>query len=168
MEAVINRRETAEEYLNRLVQTYQTGLLRTCVLLLGDRQLAEDAVQETFWKAYRSRDRFRGLSEKGWLYRIAVNTCRDTQRTWWHRHVDRRAALPESAESAPQDEALAVRMAVERLPYKLREVILLYYYQDMTVTEIAAAVKAAQSTVSRRLRQAKAKLHEELGDLFDA
>ena len=67
-----------------LVAQNQEKLLRTCYLYLRDRQLAEDAVQETFLKAYRSLPAFRGdSSEKTWLMRIAVNTCRDLYRSEW-------------------------------------------------------------------------------------
>ena len=52
-----------------------------CFACLNDEALAEDAVQETFLKAYRALDRFRGdAEEKTWLLRIAINTCRDLRR----------------------------------------------------------------------------------------
>lgn len=70
--------ENARQRLVRLVEQYQTDLLRLCYIQLHDTALAEDAVQETFIKAYRSFPSFRGdCSEKTWLMRIAVNTCRD-------------------------------------------------------------------------------------------
>ena len=70
--------ENARQRLVRLVEHYQTDLLRLCYIQLHDTALAEDAVQETFIKAYRSFPSFRGdCSEKTWLMRIAVNTCRD-------------------------------------------------------------------------------------------
>lgn len=70
-----------EQTLNRLVERYQTDLLRMCYLNLRDAELARDAVQETFLKAYRSMEHFRGdCQEKTWLMRIAINTCRDMRR----------------------------------------------------------------------------------------
>ena len=72
--------DTSKE-LERLVQTYQTQLRRLCCMILKDVHLAEDAVQETFLKAYLGMNRFRQeSSEKTWLTRIAVNTCRDLLR----------------------------------------------------------------------------------------
>ena len=154
-----------EEALNRLVEEHQTALLRLCYLMLKDAALAEDAVQETFWKAWRSMDNFRGeSSEKTWLAHIAVNTCRDMKRGAWLRHTDRRVTpemLPEAASSyTERDEAVTV--AVLALPDKLREPITLYYYQDMTMQEIADALGVALSTVHARIQKAQNKLRMEL------
>lgn len=147
--------------LERLVLQYQLPLLRTCFLYLRDRTLAEDAVQETFLKAYRSLASFRGeCSEKTWLMKIAMNTCCDLRRAHRLRRIDPRRIpelLPQAAEPfAPAEEALVTQ--VMQLPRKLREVILLYYYQDMTVTEIAVSLGISQSSVSGRLKRARGKL----------
>ena len=147
--------------LERLVLRYQQPLLRTCFLYLRDRALAEDAVQETFLKAYRSLASFRGeCSEKTWLMKIAMNTCCDLRRAHRLRRIDPRRIpelLPQAAEPfAPAEEALVTQ--VMQLPRKLREVILLYYYQDMTVTEIAVSLGISQSSVSGRLKRARGKL----------
>ena len=145
----------------RLVLQYQQPLLRTCFLYLRDRTLAEDAVQETFLKAYRSLASFRGeCSEKTWLMKIAMNTCCDLRRAHRLRSIDPRRIpelLPQAAEPfAPAEEELVTQ--VIQLPRKLREVILLYYYQDMTVTEIAVSLGISQSSVSGRLKRARGKL----------
>lgn len=78
------------DYFERLVNQYQTSLLRTCYMYLRDQEQAKDAVQETFLKAYRNLGAFRGESaEKTWLMKIAVNTCHDMRKTGWFRHMDR-------------------------------------------------------------------------------
>ena len=75
-----------EQELVRLVDAYQFSLRRMCCAILRDRALAEDAVQETFLKAYKTLDTFRKeSSEKTWLMRIAINTCRDFRRSAWFR-----------------------------------------------------------------------------------
>ena len=80
-----------EEEFSRLVSQYQQQLLHMCTMYLHDESAAEDAVQETFLKAYRSLPQYRhDCSEKTWLMRIAVNTCRDMIRSSWFRHNDRR------------------------------------------------------------------------------
>lgn len=64
-----------EQIFERIVAQYQQPLLRMCYLHLSDRTLAEDAVQETFIKVYRSLDTFQGqCSEKTWIMKIAMNT----------------------------------------------------------------------------------------------
>ena len=80
---------TRDEKLEVLVDKYQVSLLKVCFTFLRDRSLAEDAVQETFIKVYQSLDSFQGnSSEKTWIFKIAMNTCRDMLRGRWFRFVD--------------------------------------------------------------------------------
>lgn len=82
--------DSREEQIGHMVALYQLPLLRLCMMYLHDEEQAKDAVQETFIKAYRHLDGFRAdASEKTWLTRIAVNTCKNVLRTGWFRHVDR-------------------------------------------------------------------------------
>ena len=91
MEAVKDPDSLRDQTIEKLILQYQTPLLRLCYVQLQDQALAEDAVQETFLKAYKGFASFRGdSSEKTWLTRIAVNTCRDFQRGGWFKHTDRR------------------------------------------------------------------------------
>ena len=150
-----------EQLFTELVNEHQTSLLRMCYLMLHDSGLAEDAVQETFVKAYRALSAFRGTSSlRTWLMRIAINTCRDMQRGSWLKHLSRTVTLDqlaEPSESFPEDE-LAVNMEIARLPMKLREAVLLYYYQNMGIEEVAEALGIAVSSASERLKRAKEKL----------
>lgn len=163
--------ESRTEALARLVHEHQSSLLRLCYLSLRDEELARDAVQETFLKAFKAYDRFRGdSSEKTWLTHIALNVCRDLRRSNWLRFIDRRVT-PESVQriaDAP-DKHIALRFAVSQLPIRLQEAVLLYYYEGMTIDEIAEVLHTAKSTVSLRLKQAREKLHIELegGDDHD-
>lgn len=154
-----------EAVIRRMIGEHQTALLRLCYLYLHDVHLAEDAVQETFIKAYRTLDTFRGASsEKTWLTRIAMRTCCDMRRSFWFRRMDRRITpdmLPDQASEADEDES-ALTLALMNLPRKEREVVLLYYYQDMNMTDIADALGLTQPTVSYRLRRAREKLRQEL------
>ena len=156
-----DRAQDPNHELERLVLQYQQSLLRTCFLYLRDRTLAEDAVQETFLKAYRSLASFRGeCSEKTWLMKIAINTCCDLRRAHRLRRIDPCRIpdlLPQAAEPFTEAEEALVTQVMQ-LPRKLREVILLYYYQDMTVTEIAVSLGISQSSVSGRLKRAREKL----------
>ena len=152
--------EDRAQALARMVAEYQGALLRMCYLYLQDASAAQDAVQETFLKAYKGYASFHGKStERTWLMSIAINVCRDMNRSAWLRHIDRRVTPEDVPLPAPQDEeALALAEAIRRLPNRHRDVILLYYYQDMTIKEVAEALHAAPSTILKRLNQAKDKL----------
>ena len=116
-------------------------------------------------KAYRGFDSFRGeSSEKTWLCSIAVNVCRDFERGSWFRHTDRRVTpdmLPETAEP-PAERDIDLTLAIMALPRKLREAVILYYYQDMGTEEIADTLGIAQSSVSNRLKRGREKLRRAL------
>lgn len=144
-------------------------MLRLCFAYLCDTALAEDAVQETFFKAWKSYDRFRGeAEEKTWLTRIAINTCKDLMKSAWMRNTDRFVspdALPEG--EVPFDERDdTVTRAVLALPPKIKEVTLLHWYQGMTLEETAKVLRLPRSTVNYRLKKAKLMLKKELEDWY--
>ena len=158
-----------EQIFTELVSSHQTSLLRMCYLNLHDTGLAEDAVQETFVKAYRALPGFRGeCSMKTWLMRIAINTCRDMQRGSWLKHISRTVSLDQLAEPSESfsEDALAVNIEIARLPVKLRETVLLYYYQNMKIEEIADILGIAVSSASERLKRAKEKLRYALKEVY--
>lgn len=154
-----------DQFFVKLVNEYQGVLLHMCYVSLRDQELAKDAVQETFLKAYRSLPTFRGeSSEKTWLIQIALNTCRSMQRSAWLRHHDRRITPEDVPQPVwmPPEEDMDVLCDIMRLPPKLKEVIMLYYWQDMSVSEIAQSLSISQSTVSRRLQHARNVLRDVL------
>ena len=87
--------EGSSEWLERAIVSHEAALFRLCFAYLGDAALAEDAVQETFVKAYKSGDRTGGDGrEKAWLTRIAINTCKDMRKSAWFRSTCRRKRYP--------------------------------------------------------------------------
>ncbi len=154
-----------EERLNQMVLTYEKDLLRLCVVYLRDLDLARDAVQETFLKAFRRMDRFKGnASEKTWLMRIAINTCKDMLRSSWFRHVDHSAVLDDLPlpVSPPSVEHIALTSAIMALPGKYKEVILLHCDQGMNIRETAQALGITPPAVINRLKKARKCLAAEL------
>ena len=155
-----------EQRLTHLVKAYQKPLLDLCYIYLRDRALAEDAVQETFLKAYRGMKAFRGESkERTWLTRIAINTCRDIKRSAWHRHTNR-AVTPEelpAAEERQHSLHIDIADAVMHLPDSYKEVIILHYFQEMTLSEIASIMGVTTSSISRRIKKANKELYSFLG-----
>ncbi len=167
MEIVKDLCNDHEAVLTHMVENYEVLLFRTCYIYLRDRELAEDAVQETFLKAYKALHTFRGdCSEKTWLMKIAVNVCRDMKRSVWMRFVDRKVSLdllPQPAQEYDGWNSLDLASAIMKLPVKLKEVVLLYFYHDMSMREISDAVGVSASVVSKRIKQACSKLEGILG-----
>ncbi len=153
--------DSKEERIERMVALYQLPLLRLCILYLHDEDLAKDTVQETFVKAYRNLDSFRAeASEKTWLTRIAVNTCKNVYRSGWFRHVDRSVTPDMIAEkfASADEEDNTLTEAIMRLPLKLREAALLCWLQGMTYEEAADALGVSRQAVGSRLNRARRKL----------
>lgn len=157
--------------LEQLIDRYQEQVMRMCFLYLCDKTMAEDAMQETFLKAYRAIDSFRGdASEKTWIMKIAMRTCYDMNHSGWFRIINRHVTpdmIPEPAVPFEESDDELIS-AIIRLPIRLREVILLYYYQHLTVNEVAETLGISQSSVSGRLKRGRKKLKAMIeGSEFD-
>ena len=154
-----------EQEIQRLMQEHGDYLKRLCFLYLRDEAAAEDAAQETFLKVYRALSDFRGdSSEKTWISRIAINTCRDFRRAAWFRLVDPQAVLenipaPDDDFAKTDDTVLKEIMA---LPRKYKELILLRYYQNLSLKEVGEALDLSVSTASTRLKRARELLKKRL------
>ena len=152
-----------EQFLERLMHEYGDGLLRTCYLYLKDYQLAEDAVQETFIKAMKSYELFEHKSsEKTWLMRIAINCCKNVMRTKWFR--TRQNNLENHMNGINDDpindflEKDSVSSVIMALNADDRQIIVLYYYQELSVKEIAIIIGKSENTTMQRLNRARGKM----------
>lgn len=163
--------------LERLMQEYGTKVLHLAFFYLKDRQLAEDVAQEVFIKAFRHWESFRGESSAyTWLYKITVNLCRDKARSaWWRRMlpseepretgataVDSLVPPEESPEEALLENAQRdlIMQQVMKLPEAYREVVTLFYYQDLSTVEIAEVTGQNENTIKTRLFRARAMLKQ--------
>jgi RNA polymerase sigma-70 factor (ECF subfamily) len=121
--------------------------------MLQDRQLAEDAVQEAALMAWRKMERLRpGSGMQPWFLGIVANQCRTIRRgPWWSvvkTDALRRSSLPLEDQVAGHAD---LRRALSRLKHDQRVVILLYYYLDLSLHEIAAVTGASFAAVRGRL-----------------
>ncbi|CEG28831.1 sigma-70 family RNA polymerase sigma factor [Bacillus sp. B-jedd] len=143
-------------------------------LFARNRQTAEDLSQEIFIKCYEKLDGFRGEAGiQTWLYRIAVNHCKDYVKSWHYRKVHASEMIAslmpgkqDGAESeyfvrAEQDELIE---AVFRLPLKYKEVIVLAYFHDLTMKEISEVCDVNINTVKSRAAKAKDLLKQQLSE----
>lgn len=134
------------------------GLARYCWRLLGDCELAHDIAQESF---ARMVARWRGIEDpRAYVFRVATNLVR---RAWRDRERHRVTAVAVAAEiaveqPAPDPEWISLRTAVEQLPRRLREVVLLHYFADLSVAEVANAVGRPEGSIKRQLSEARGQL----------
>ena len=162
-------RGSGRSELERLMEQYGSSLLRMCALYLKDADLAQDAVQETFIRAYRHIEDYRGeSSERTWLMAIAINVSRDMLRTAWFRHQSRSTdidTLPEKpAEFEFPDNTVLTE--VMHLPAKYREVVLLRYYEGLKLKEVASALGLSDGRVRSRLNKANQLLRDRLKEWY--
>lgn len=151
-----------EQELTRLMDTYENLLLGLCIIILRDYHLAQDVVQETFLRAWRTGN-LRPETEKPWLVRVAVNLCRDQQRSRWWRHTDR-SVTPEELDVPVLPAESDVIRAVKALPRREREVVVMHYWGNLSAQEMAHALHIGRATVYRRLESARKRLKTELDE----
>ena len=138
--------------------TYADMLYRIAVSILRSSDDAEDAVQNVFCRYLDKSPEFRDREhEKAWLIRVTVNQCKDHMRrrklrTWLP--IDALVDVGVRPKSTPALDA------VGELPEKYRTVVILYYLEEMSIDEIAAALSLSPSAVKMRLSRAREMMRE--------
>ena len=152
-------RHSAEDRYNQWVHAHYRFLMRSAWALTGSRAVAEDVVQECFALAWEHRTQLREEAlARAWLFRI-MRRCAVRQRApdtepldingdgeWSHDHA---------ADDPGNDDRLDVVKALGRLAPIHREVLVLYYFDDMPTTQMAQALDVAPGTVLSRLARAR-------------
>jgi RNA polymerase sigma-70 factor (ECF subfamily) len=157
------------EGLTRLFEESAGELMGTLYFMLGNREDARDALQETYLKCWRKRDALPAVRDlRAWVFNIALDTARDLRRSAWRRRArplpeDENvltAAMTRTETRAPDDgeTIVRVRREIERLPETEREVFLLRENGGLSYAEIAGACGAPLGTVKTRMRSALARL----------
>jgi len=154
-------RDAFEEVVDR----YGLRLLRTARLILRDEALAEDAIQETFLKAWQRIGSLRDEDPGPWLTRIAMNESISTYR---RRHrfqalTERFGRLGSSKPEVSSEARLDLAHALDRLTVEQRAAVALHYYQDLSVEETAQMLRVPLDTVKSRLKTALRRLRELTG-----
>jgi len=154
-----------------LVERHFADCLRFATHMLRAPQDAEDAVQETFLRAYRALD---GYDERqtfrSWLFRILINRCRSAATARGRRNarvaLDERAMLAAPARGAgvsPED-AIAIAAALQQLDVRSREAFLLRYGEGLDYVEMARLSGDGVSALKMRVKRARERMREFLGE----
>lgn len=151
--------------LGELAERHERRLLGLAVGLLGSRELAEEAVQDSWIRVVRSAAGFDQRAEvRTWLYRIVINRSRDIARRERSQRARRNGKAPPAETPAPAEPELraAVRRAVGELTAVEREAVLLCCHADLTHAQAAAILQIPLGTLKSRVRTALTRLERSL------
>ncbi len=163
----INSAEWAASEFGELYQEHSQAIYYLALRLLSDPQKAEDATHDVFLKAFRKVDQFRGeASWRTWLYRIAINHCRNLQQTWHERHMLNNAddvlweTTPGSAESPlrvleTRELGERIQKALDGLTPEYRLLLLLVADKELSYDEVAALTDQTPDAVRGKLHRAR-------------
>jgi RNA polymerase sigma-70 factor (sigma-E family) len=155
----------SDEAFAELVHAAWPGLYRTAYLLLGEHQLAEDLVQTALAKTYASWGKVREPAAAAGYARVVLA---NTAASWFRRRSWRNelpsSALPELPTSAEPSDRPAVLAALATLPPRQRAVVVLRYYDDLSVRDVAHALGISEGTVKSQTSAALLTLRAQLGD----
>ena len=167
-DAIARCQDGDRDAFRHLVDRYKDVMYGTAVLMTGNRSVAEETVQEAFLSAWRGIAGFkRGRPPKPWLMRILVNRVMDGRRRRSVPTVPLADMDPAGAPSVP-DEAGAfenrtvVRQALAHLVPEQQQVVVLRYFAELTVPEVARSIGVKEGTVKSRLHRALGRLREKL------
>jgi RNA polymerase sigma factor (sigma-70 family) len=151
--------------LGRLYEQRYHRLLRVAEAIVGDADIAHDAVQEAFARAIRSRNAFRGEGTlEGWVWRTVINTARNARRDLPPAASELSELLANPPVNGSAHDEL-VRALVAALPERQRLVLFLRYYADLDYDQIAAVLEVKPGTVGATLNQAHAALRRRLQEV---
>ena len=163
-------RELPAEVTDEVVRHYSPMVWRIVLTKTQSSHDAEDIFQEVFLKLVMNEKPFASEEHrKAWLIRVAINCCNSHFVAPWRKNIDSLSDIemddiPDEDDFYKADDKPDVYAEVLKLPQNMREVILLYYYENMSVREIAEALHTSEVNIKKRLSRARQKLRLELED----
>lgn len=163
--------DNKEIIIEDIMNMYSKGVYLLAYSFVKDQGLAEDISQEVFIKCYKNIEKFRrDASIKTWVYRITVNTSKDFIRKKRFRVLIYSKLFLENFKQSESSEEMFIKQnqnaqilhKVLSLPQKYREIVVLYYFQDLKVSEIGETLGLNTNTVKTRLTRGRSILKENL------
>ncbi|WP_301109347.1 sigma-70 family RNA polymerase sigma factor [Sporosarcina sp.] len=160
-----NSQGESEKWLRNLMDEYGGRLTNLAYSYLKDWGKAQEVVQDVFFTCYSQYAKIEEIqSLEAWTYRITINRCKDVLKSSWIKRVTVNNNLfaflksttvsPEAAVIARDENTMLVKKVLE-LPVKYREVIHLFYYEELSVAEISALLKININTIKTRLKRGR-------------
>lgn len=169
-----------------LIRRYEKPIFNYIYRLVKHREEAEDLAQETFTKAFFALHQYDHTYEfSTWIFRIALNVCRDyfrrkkflffslntpvgeEEETEWGDLIEQNSFLDPDGELNNQELREELEKAIDHLPLKFKEVIILRHLEGLSYNDISEVTNLPVGTVKTYLHRARKKLREELKDYLD-
>lgn len=157
-----------QEAFKQLYDLYKNEIYRTCFYIVFDKQLAQDLLQETFVLAYRHIGKVnKPESLKAWLTTIAIRQSRrfiqkEKKNTWieWQDHLTQAVSDTQTPEELliANEQKASLLEALASLSMEARSILTLFYYNQLKIKEIAAAMDQPEGTIKWKLHQARKQL----------
>jgi len=157
--------------LEYIMDSYGDEIKRFIYTYVKNNADTDDITQEVFVTVFQKLDTFQGKSTlKSWIYSIAANKCKDHLRSWTYRNRKLREKMIQSKELSEQKNTTPELFSIQqsdsnemisqilKLPVHYREVIILFYFKEMSTKEIAEVLNIFEGTVRTRLNRAREKL----------
>lgn len=150
---------TSQEEIERVVEQYSDSLLRLAMHHVHELAQAQDIVQDVLIKYVQHPASFADAAhEKAWLYRVTINECKNYHLHWWQR---KRSDFPLFVTSRyPASHSLLEE--VRKLPFQQRNAIYFFYYEEMSIKEIAQLFHTKEGTVASWLSRGRKALKAQL------
>lgn len=148
----MNKFYGTENYIPYLIDTYSDMLIRISFSYMKNLSDAEDITQEVFIKLLEKKPSFQSTEhEKAWLIRVAINLSKDKLKSSYFKNT---APLEGDFIDITKEDNEIIE-AVLMLPLKYRSIVLLYYYEDYSISEVANILNLKDSTVGSQLSRAR-------------
>lgn len=188
-EAETEAERTANDEIELLIEKYGNTVFQLALAKTKNKETAEDIFQEVFMKLIKNKKVFEnGDHEKAWIIRVTLNCCKDLWSSAWFRHMVPLEEYQENLNISDSngktkkfdgeenfcmdivaDNNEDVYAAVMNLPEKYRIPVHLFYYEELSVSDIAMIMKTNKNTISTRLKRAREILKKTLyeGGIYD-
>lgn len=146
---------------SQVINEFSDDITKICVLKLRNVEDAKDCFQNVFLKLHLSDIEWNDINHvKAWLIRVALNECKDFNRSYWKRNVVLGSSPEMYKQFTESVECFEMIEIIRSLPEKYREIIYLYYYKEYTTAEISKILELNLNTVKSRLQRARCKLEK--------
>ena len=165
--------------MTKQLEEHYVTLVKLAFTYVKNKEMAQDIVQDVCEKALMHKESFRGESSyKTYFIRMTINRSYDYLRSWKYKQLSLTEVLTQmlhletpEIKALQKDEEAALGLAILKLKPKYREIIVLYYYEDFSVAEIAQLLNIPENTIKTRLKRGREHLKQSLnlkGDIVDA